>query len=258
MNGKLNYKIIKATIEDTEALLFVQKAAYKIEAEKYYNYRIPQLTETVDKLKQQFNECIILKAVYADKIIGSVRLSVKDGTCSINRLAVLPDYQRRGVGTALMLECEKYSKCRRFELFTGTKSVANIKLYEKLGYSIFKKDKYGCGDIEVFFMEKFVSSNLKRSIMAGLVIFAAAQIISFGYKYLIITLIPVGTENTQAALFMMLTTRIMDWVCKPFSHFWLLYRKVIGYFPYKWLFLDLINLLGWLWVGFKINSGKRS
>ncbi|MDD5081079.1 MAG: GNAT family N-acetyltransferase [Candidatus Omnitrophica bacterium] len=255
--SNLNYRIIRAVPEDVDELLALGKAAYQIEAERYNNFKIPQIKETGKELQEQFKDHIILKAVFNGKIIGSVRVCKKNGIGHIARLAVLPDYRCRGIGTALMLEAEKHSKCRRYELFTGTKSISNIKLYEKLGYSISKKEKYGCGDIEVFFMEKAVLSNFKRGILAGAVIFVAAQVISFGYEFIIMALIPPGTETTSAALFMMITVKIMDWICKPFSHFWLLYKNMIGYFPYKGLLLDLINLLGWLWIGFKINSGKK-
>ena len=53
-----------------------------------------------------------------------------------------------------MQEIEKYYKPERFELFVGSKSENNIHLYKKLGYRIFKTDKYECGNIELFYMEK--------------------------------------------------------------------------------------------------------
>ncbi len=46
-------------------------------------------------------------------------------------------------------------KPERFELFVGSKSDKNIYLYKKLGYTIHKTEKYGCGDIEIFYMEKY-------------------------------------------------------------------------------------------------------
>ena len=43
---------------------------------------------------------------------------------------------------------------KRYELFVGTKSDKNIYLYQKLGYTVYKKSEYGCGQIEIFYMEK--------------------------------------------------------------------------------------------------------
>jgi ribosomal protein S18 acetylase RimI-like enzyme len=52
---------------------------------------------------------------------------------------VRPDLQRKGIGTNLLREIEKICPHRRYELFTSSKSENNIRLYEKSGYSIFKK-----------------------------------------------------------------------------------------------------------------------
>ena len=58
-------------------------------------------------------------------------------SCSTNRtrVAVLPAYQGRGIGRRLVAEVERrFPQARRFELFTGARSVENIRLYERLGY----------------------------------------------------------------------------------------------------------------------------
>jgi ribosomal protein S18 acetylase RimI-like enzyme len=54
---------------------------------------------------------------------------------------VHPDYRNQGNGTMLLKAIEKlYFECR-LELFTSTKSVDNIRLYESLGYRKFKEQK---------------------------------------------------------------------------------------------------------------------
>jgi len=62
--------------------------------------------------------------------------------------------QNQGVGTALMKEIEKHFNPKRYELFVGSKSDNNIHLYQKLGYNIYQRNQYECGDIEIFYMEK--------------------------------------------------------------------------------------------------------
>ncbi len=151
-------KILKATIEDSEEILSLQKIAYRIEAERYNDYNISPLTQTLKEIKTQFDNHIILKAVSGNKIIGTVRAYEENATCYVGRLAVDPEMQNRGIGTALMKEIEKYYKPKRFELFVGSKSDNNIHLYKKLGYHIFKKSKYECGDIEIYFMEKMIEN----------------------------------------------------------------------------------------------------
>ena len=76
-----------------------------------------------------------------DKIVGSVRAYEKRRTAYIGKLMVHPDYRNQGYGTMLLKAIEKfYFECR-LELFTSTKSVDNIRLYESLGYRKFKEQK---------------------------------------------------------------------------------------------------------------------
>lgn len=150
-------KILQATISDSEEILSLQKLAYRIEAERYNDYNIPPLMQTLEEIKKQFKDHLFLKAVSENMIIGTVRAHEENGTCYIGRLAVYPEMQNRGIGTMLMQEIEKYYYGTvRFELFSGSKSENNIYLYKKLGYRIFKTDKYECGNIEIFYMEKIV------------------------------------------------------------------------------------------------------
>ncbi|MBI4743674.1 MAG: hypothetical protein HY776_02460 [Actinobacteria bacterium] len=57
----MNYQILKAEINDAEEILKIQKLAYQIEAERYNNHDIPPLKQTVEELKNQFKDHIILK-----------------------------------------------------------------------------------------------------------------------------------------------------------------------------------------------------
>lgn len=146
--------IEKATIDDANEILALQKLAFKSEAKAHGDFQIPPLTETLDMWKETFKTHVVLKATVDGKIVGSVRVLVKDGTCYVGRLIVHPDLQNRGVGTKLLLEIEQmFPSCRRFELFTGSKSIRSIHLYEKLGYKPFKfqpiKD-----DHKLVFLEK--------------------------------------------------------------------------------------------------------
>lgn len=148
--------ILRAEVEDASEILALQKLAYRAEAELYNNYNISPLTQTLQEIRAQFDDHIFLKAVSGGRITGTVRACEVKGTCHVGRLAVHPEMQNGGIGTALMLEIEKYFQAGRFELFAGSKSENNIHLYEKLGYHIFEKSKYECGNIEIYYMEKIV------------------------------------------------------------------------------------------------------
>ena len=154
----MTYEIIRAVPKDAEELLKIQRLAYQSEAELYNNSDIPPLKETSSEITEQFSTHIFLKAISQGEIVGTVRAFETNGTCHIGRLAVRPDMQGKGIGYALIKEIEKYYKPNRFELFTGSKSDKNIRLYQKLGYIIYKTANYGCGEIEIFYMEKMRKS----------------------------------------------------------------------------------------------------
>ena len=119
----------------------LQKLAYRSEAEIYNDFSIPPLLQTIEDIKSEYADKTFLKAVDSGRIIGSVRSNVDNNVCYIGKLIVHPDYQNKGIGTALMNSIEDYfNGCKRYELFTGQKSVKNIYLYKKLGYKVFKEE----------------------------------------------------------------------------------------------------------------------
>ena len=132
-------RVERATVDDGEEILSLQKLAYQSEAEIYDDFTIPPLTQTLEEINKDFETQIFLKAVTGGKIIGSVRAFMKEGTCYVGRLIVHPDFQNQGIGTQLMGRIEEVFKgAQRFEIFTGHKSERNLYLYKKLGYKRFK------------------------------------------------------------------------------------------------------------------------
>jgi len=159
-------EIERATISDAEDILALQKLAYRSEAELYNDYSIPPMTQTLDEILAEFNRqkllslnsknvgSLILKAVIEGRIVGSVRAFSSGVTCFIGRLIVHPEFQNRGIGTLLMKEIEaQFRGCGRYELYTGMKSERNIRLYQKLGYRIFKDERVS-DKLTIVFMEK--------------------------------------------------------------------------------------------------------
>lgn len=141
-------------LADAGEILALQRLAYVSEAEIYGDYRIPPLTQTLAEIESEFASQLFLKLVTDGKIVGTVRARERDGTCHIGRLAVHPAYQGRGFGTRLLAGIEAcFPGCGRYELFTGHKSENNIRLYQKLGYQIFKSEKVSA-DLSLIFLAK--------------------------------------------------------------------------------------------------------
>lgn len=133
--------IERALQEDLQNILDLQYIAYQSEAELFKTQDIPPLKQTIEEVIEEFHKGTILKAVDENgEIIGSVRAYEKNGIVYIGKLMVHPKMQKRGIGTALLSAIEKQYPDRRYELFTSTKSISNIRLYEKLGYKIFKEE----------------------------------------------------------------------------------------------------------------------
>ena len=133
--------IKKAQKEDLEKIQGLQYLAYQSEAKLFGNMDIPPLKQTIEEVYDEFQKGTILKAVDAEgDIIGSVRAYEENGTVYIGKLMVHPKMQKRGIGTRLLVEIENAYPNQRYELFTSTKSISNIRLYEKLGYKIFKEE----------------------------------------------------------------------------------------------------------------------
>jgi GNAT superfamily N-acetyltransferase len=147
-------QIEEASINDAQEILSLQKLAYQSEAKIYNDYKIQPLLETLDQTKNAFETQTVLKAVVGGRIVGSIRFSVKDGSCFVGKFMVDPAFQNQGIGVQLLLEIERYCpSVRRFELFTGDKSAKNLYFYEKLGYRPFKIEKVN-ENLSLVFLEK--------------------------------------------------------------------------------------------------------
>ena len=151
-------QIDKALEGDLDDILKLQKLCYQQEAEIYSDFNIEPLLQTNEALEKEFLNKIILKTVIQSKIIGSIRAFKKNKTVFIGKVIVHPEYQNKGIGKKLIIEIEKiFKNTKRFELFTGFKSEKNLYLYQKLGYSPFKKEKVS-NNVTLIFLEKLKSN----------------------------------------------------------------------------------------------------
>lgn len=143
--------------QDLPEILELQKKSFMPVARQYGVESIPPTRQTPEEILE---ECfskerpgIVLKLVIDGKIVGSVRAYEQDGTAYINKLMVDPDYQRRGYAKKLMNAIESCYGGRRKELFTGSRSEVNIRLYESLGYRKYS-EKIHDENTTLVYMEK--------------------------------------------------------------------------------------------------------
>ena len=150
----MNVKIEKAEREDLNEILELQYLAYQSEAALFGTNDIPPLRQTLDEVVEEYNVGIILKMVDENGIIiGSVRAKENNNTVYIGKLMVHPDYRGNGFGTKLLSEIEHLFPNKRYELFTSTRSVDNIRLYQKSGYKIFS-ERIENDELTFVYMEK--------------------------------------------------------------------------------------------------------
>jgi ribosomal protein S18 acetylase RimI-like enzyme len=123
-------------------ILQIQHLAFRKEAEDFNDFNIEPITQTVAILKEEYETFVFLKAVdESGQIIGSIRGYIEDGTSYIGKTLVHPDYQGQGVGTKMICTLERMNKAPRYEINASIRCPQNIRLYERLGYVIFKEIK---------------------------------------------------------------------------------------------------------------------
>lgn len=142
--------ITPARTADAEEILALQRAAYRIEAERYQDFGLPPLIETPADLvailetstrpsRRTAARGTVLAARRRDDatgvIVGTARAVVRGDTAHIGRISVLPRLHGQGIGRQLLAAIEQATApVRRYALFTGHRSERNLRMYERAGY----------------------------------------------------------------------------------------------------------------------------
>ncbi|MEE1826110.1 GNAT family N-acetyltransferase [Streptomyces sp. BE20] len=131
--------ISTAEAEDAEQILKLQYLGYQTEAELYGDWAIEPLTQSLESLRAELTEQHFLVARLGGEIVGTVRGRVgPDGVGRIGRLVVHPRMQRHGLGGRLLEALEhrlsEDGAVSSYRLFTGHRSLGNLRLYARQGY----------------------------------------------------------------------------------------------------------------------------
>jgi len=155
-----------ATAADAAEILALQHLAYESEARLYNDWSIAPMVQTLESLIAEIQVATVLKATDGVAIVGSVRATLAEEICLIGRLMVAPDHQGQGIGTALLGAIEEmFPQARAFELFTGSRSEGNIRLYVRCGYAVIGTRP--ASDAITLTVLRKPPAQMQRSIVAG-------------------------------------------------------------------------------------------
>lgn len=146
-------RIRPITVDDAGEVLTLQRAAFVQEALIYDAVDMPPLTQTLDEVRGELEENLGCVALDGERMVGCVRARVDGDLLLIGRIAIAPDQQGSGLGTALLSAVEERGReagATTAELFTGSLSEANLRLYEREGYEESERVPGDDGTAQVF------------------------------------------------------------------------------------------------------------
>lgn len=129
-------QVVRASVADADALFALQKLAFERIAIRANLPAIPPMAETVADLRQDFAVSTILKALWQEERVGAVRGTPRANVCHVRRMAVHPEHQGKGMGSALLAEIEQsFSGVAAFELFSHSQKRRGACLVQALRLS---------------------------------------------------------------------------------------------------------------------------
>ena len=121
--------------EDAGEVMTLQRAAFVQEALIYGTPEMPPLTQTLDEVESELQENLGCVALDGARMVGVVRARLDGRLLLVGRIAM--DRAGEGLGTTLLAAVERRGAeagATEAELFTGSLSEANLRLYEREGY----------------------------------------------------------------------------------------------------------------------------
>ena len=147
-------RIELATIQDVPELQELQHKAFGPQCIELGWEDAPPMTELLEHAYEDFAQCTTLKVLDdEERIIGSIRGNVKDGSLYMGRLMVLPEYLQQGIGKQLFREIQRLLPHNRAWLCTCKQVQAPYEFYLREGFRPYKDEIVGPGLTWVY-MEK--------------------------------------------------------------------------------------------------------
>ncbi|MCG8553974.1 MAG: GNAT family N-acetyltransferase [Proteobacteria bacterium] len=130
------FRVRPAASADLARIIEIQREAFRREAVRYGDYRMPAMTETLAELAAQAQRNVVLTCCVGDDVVGSVRGHLDGmGIAHLDRLVVLPKWEHHGAAKRLMDEIEqRLNACSRYRILAGEHSERVIRLCGRRGY----------------------------------------------------------------------------------------------------------------------------
>jgi len=125
-----------ATPDDAEELLKLQYLCYQPEAE-LYGHGIQPLTQRLSEVVAEIEGGPSFVAEQGGFIVGGVRCRFEADVLHLGKLICHPRVQRQGIGGRLMAlaeQCAQRAGVQAVVLYTGARSVRNLRFYRQRGY----------------------------------------------------------------------------------------------------------------------------
>lgn len=154
MTDAAGITISRASEQDAGEVLTVQRAAFVSEALIYGTVDMPPLTQTLEEVAAELRAEVGWIARDGCRLVGALRCTEAEDLLLIGRIAIAPDMQGSGIGRALLETAEQHATASEAELFTGSLSEANLRLYEACGYRETERVDQGGGTAQVFLRKR--------------------------------------------------------------------------------------------------------
>lgn len=143
--------------DDAGEVMTLQRAAFVQEALIYGTPEMPPLTQTLEEVESELHENIGCVALDGPRMVGAVRARLDGPLLLVGRIAIAPDRAGEGIGTTLLAAVERRGAeagATEAELFTGSLSEANLRLYEREGYVETERVQGDDGTEQVFLRKR--------------------------------------------------------------------------------------------------------
>ncbi len=137
--GDGGWEVVPATRGDAGELLTLQRACWLQEAIANDSVAgIPALHESLDDVVAGLADWTTVVVRSHGRLVGAARGRLDGAVWDIGRIMVAPDLQGRGLGRHLLEHVQAIapSAATSYALFTGERSVDNLRMYKKAGFRL--------------------------------------------------------------------------------------------------------------------------